>query len=78
MAETLHHQRYMIEGSNGFLHQAWRGLGHIAQMGIGVTRVGIEGISELCDPEIGILRSHRPEQPTMIQPVNLGTFTGTN
>ena len=77
MAEALH-PGYMVEGSNSLLHRIGQGVGHAAQMGFGITKAAYEGLSELRDPEIGILRSHRQGHTAVDQQVEVRPLFGVN
>jgi hypothetical protein len=74
MIDTL--SGFRIESNNSVFHRIVHSVGYVAQMGVGLTKVAFDGLHELRDPEIGILRSHRIQQQTVDQQVNIGPLIG--
>jgi hypothetical protein len=53
---------FMYEGSRGVLGRTLLGIGHIAELGFGITKTAVTGVPELFKAGEGLLRRH-PQTP---------------
>lgn len=68
MIDTLHRNYEMHEGTTGLLARVGHGIGYAASLGVGLAKAAVEGLPELFDPDISILRRHHdPQSPPTTQ-----------